>query len=82
MEGNLGKAARLAMMTGALVVPFYNERLPGVRFITHVLPVMEFDGRPSDAAAIRQAVESMNTALREPIARLLDQWYMALFAVV
>lgn len=78
-DGNLGKAARLALTTDALVVPFYNERLPDARFVTHILPVMEFAGAPNDAAAIEAAVVRMEDAFREPIRRLVDQWYMAIF---
>lgn len=82
IDGNLGKAARLALMTGALVVPFYNERLAGARFVTHVLPAMTLAGTAGDPAAVIEAVGRMEDALRPPILRLLDQWYMALAAKV
>lgn len=80
LEGNLGKAARLALMTGALVIPFYNERLPGARFVTHVLPALTLTGTAGDPDAVLEAVTRMGDALRPPILRLIDQWYMALFA--
>lgn len=80
LDGNLGKAARLALMTQALVVPFYNERLPGARFRTRVLPALELEGAATDAGAVAGAVLRMNEAFRAPVLRLADQWYMALFA--
>ena len=80
LEGNMSKAARLALMTDALVVPFHNERLPGARFVTHVLPSMTLPGRAGDEGAVREAVWRLDAVMRPPILRLLDQWYMALFA--
>ena len=80
MDGNLSKAVRLALMTDALVLPFYNERLPGAQFVTHVLPTIELAGRPNDDRAIRDAVHHLDAVMRAPILRCLDQWYMALFA--
>lgn len=80
LDGNLGKAARLAMLTDALVVPFYNERLPGTRFVTHYLPPLELVGRSSDNAALSDAVLRLDAVFQAPIRRLLDQWYMAMFA--
>ena len=77
-DGNLGKVARLALRTGALVVPFYNERHPGPRFTTHVLAPLSLAGTSDDEAAVAAAVAQLNTAMTPPILRLLDQWYMAL----
>ncbi len=80
LDGNLGKAARLALMTGAVVMPFYNERRPAARFVTHVLPLIELTGRSDDPAAVDTAVHRMEEAMGAAILRHLDQWYMALFA--
>ena len=77
LDGNLGKVARLAMRTQAIVVPFYNERLPGQRFVTHVLPPLEFEGSSEDD--VRDAVIRMDDVMKEPIMRHLDQWYGAFF---
>ena len=79
LSNNLGKIARLAMRTGAIVVPFYGERHPGLRFTTHILPPMTFDGDPGDDAAVLEAVLAIEGALAPPIVRLIDQWYMALY---
>jgi lauroyl/myristoyl acyltransferase len=77
-DGNLGKVARLALSTGALVVPFYNERHPGPRFTTHVLTPLTFSGAAGDEEAVRAAVSAMDAAMAPPIFRLLDQWHTAL----
>jgi KDO2-lipid IV(A) lauroyltransferase len=77
-DGNLGKVARLALRTGALVVPFYNERHPGPRFTTHLLAPLNFAGTADDEAAVAAAVAQLNAVMTPPILRLLDQWYMAL----
>ena len=76
---NLGKIARLALRTNALVLPFYGERHPGLTFSTHILPAMEFSGDAGDDAAVLAAVEAIDAVLAPPITRLLDQWYMAFF---
>jgi KDO2-lipid IV(A) lauroyltransferase len=78
VDGNLGKAARLALLTKALVVPFHNERLGGAHFVTRFLPIMELEGKANDDEAILEAVRRMNAVMTEPVLRLIDQWYMAL----
>jgi KDO2-lipid IV(A) lauroyltransferase len=78
LDGNLGKVARLALRTGALVVPFYNERHPGPRFTTHVLPPLAFSGAAENDAAVAAAVSTLDSVMAPPVLRLLDQWYMAL----
>ena len=79
LANNLGKIARLALRTGAIVVPFYGERHPGLRFTTHILPTMTFAGDPGDDAAVMAAAMAIEQALAPHIVRLIDQWYMALF---
>lgn len=78
LDGNLGKVVRLAMRTGAIVVPFYSERHPGTRFTTHILPPMRFEGDPADDATALSAVAALDAAFTPPVVRLLDQWFMAL----
>ncbi len=79
IDGNLGKIARLALLTDAIVVPFYGERHPGLRFTTHLLPPMTFEGDADDDTAIFAAVLALDAAITEPVIRHIDQWYMALF---
>ncbi len=78
-DSNLGKAARLALSTKALVVPFYNERLSGAHFVTHYLPTIELAGSSNDDGAVTEAVSRLDEVMREPVLRLLDQWFMALY---
>lgn len=79
LDGNLGKIARLALRTGAIVVPFFSERHDGLRFTTHILPPLTFDGAADDDQAVLAAVQAIDTILAPPVISLLDQWYMALF---
>jgi lauroyl/myristoyl acyltransferase len=44
VDSNLGKVARLALTTEAIVLPFYSERLAGAHLTTRFLPIMEFVG--------------------------------------
>ena len=74
-DGNLGKVARLAIRTGAIVVPLYSERHLGPRFKTHILEPMTF--APSDEP--EQAVHAMEAVFAPIVIRLIDQWYMALY---
>ncbi len=79
LANNLGKIARLAMRTGAIVVPLYGERHPRQRFTMHVLPAMKYVGDAGDDAVALAAVMQIEQVLAPPILRLIDQWYMALF---
>lgn len=78
LDGNLGKVSRLAMRTGALVMPIWNERLPGARFVGHFMEPVEITGDPRDAEAVRAAVLRLNALITPPILAHLDQWFMAL----
>ena len=77
-DGNIGKIVRLAMRTGAVVVPFYGERHPGLRFTTHMLPSLTFEASPDDDGAVYAAVKQLDETLGRAIVGLLDQWYYAL----
>ena len=79
LGSNLGKAARLAMRTGADILPFYCERLGGgARFATHVLPPVEAVGDPARDEDVLGIIRRLDDAFTGPTLRLLDQWYMAL----
>ena len=77
VDGNLGKIARLALRTGATVLPLWCERLRGAHFITRTLPPLQFSGRADVAADVLHAVERLDAAITPPVLRLVDQWYMA-----
>lgn len=80
LEGNLGKAARLALATNALILPFYNERVAGSRFVTHMLPAIDPADAAKDDGAVLEVATRISEAMRPAILRNLDQWYMSLFA--
>lgn len=77
-DGNMGKAVRLALATGALILPFYSERIGGAHLLSRYLPPLEVAGDTRDDAAVLDGVRRLNEAIEAPILRLLDQWYMAL----
>lgn len=76
-EGNLGKAVRMALMTGALVMPFHSERIGGSSLLTRVLPLIELEGDVRDHAAVEDGVRRLNDVMTGAILRLHEQWYMA-----
>jgi KDO2-lipid IV(A) lauroyltransferase len=73
LNGNLSKIARLALRTGAAVMPLWCERLGGAHFAIRTLPPMRF----ADCADPLEAVLALNDAITPVVLRLLDQWYMA-----
>ena len=77
-DGNIGKIVRLAMRTGAIIVPFYGERHPGLRFTTHMLPSQSFQGSADDDATVYEAIRRLDALLGGAVIGLLDQWYYAL----
>ena len=72
-DGNLGKIARLALRSGALVLPFWCERRGGAHFTTRVLPALDLG-----TATVPEAVRTLDAVITPPLTRLIDQWYMAL----
>jgi Kdo2-lipid IVA lauroyltransferase/acyltransferase len=78
VDGNLSKIIRLASSTGALILPVYCERLPGVRFVAHVLEPYEPPATRVDTADLLQAVTHLNAVFEAPVRRLVSQWYMAI----
>lgn len=79
LDGNIGKVARLASRTGAIVVPFYSERHPGPRFTTHVLEPIRFDRADPSEGDLQKRVRQLESMLAPHVIRLIDQWYMALY---
>jgi lauroyl/myristoyl acyltransferase len=77
LDGNLGKMVRLAAATGARILPIYSERLAGARFVTHLLPPIEFPpGRRSEDALLAD-VARLDAVFAPIVRRLVRQWYMA-----
>jgi KDO2-lipid IV(A) lauroyltransferase len=77
-DRTLGKIVRLAASTGALIVPAYCERLPGVRFVAHVMEPYEVRAGVVDTADLLQGVADLNALFDTPVRRLATQWYMAI----
>ena len=76
--GNISYAARLAVSTGAILLPVYCQRLgDAARFrLTFLRPVaLQKDG--SDAALLAN-IGATNAAIEPVIAANLDQWFYAL----
>jgi KDO2-lipid IV(A) lauroyltransferase len=73
---NLAKIARMAARTGAIILPLYSERLGGARFVTRVLPPLEFPQRlkPSPEEHL-QRVARLDALFAPVVLRLIDQWF-------
>jgi len=75
-NGVVGKLVRLAARTGAIILPIYSERLVGARFVTHILPPLEFPHRPRiEGDEQRHAVAQLDAAFGSVVLRLIDQWF-------
>lgn len=80
IDGNLGKAVRLAAAARARIVIAYAERQPGVRFVIHALPVVTVDPRAAGVGPETEAeVLRINSMIASVIRRLADQWHMAAY---
>ena len=79
-DGNLGKAVRLAAAARARIVIAYAERLAGVRFVIHALPVVEVDPRATGVGPETEGeVLRIDAMIAPVIRRLADQWHMAAY---
>ncbi len=76
-DGNLGKIVRLAAATGARIMPIYNERLPGTRFVTHVGAPLEIPSGRLGAQDLATQVMRLDAIFAPIIRQHVDQWYMA-----
>jgi Kdo2-lipid IVA lauroyltransferase/acyltransferase len=76
-EGNMAYVARLAVMTGAEIVPAYCVRLGNrARFKVTFLPPVELVRQRGDAA-LRQNIAAINDIIEPIVRRHLDQWYFS-----
>ena len=77
-EGNIAYVARLAVMTGADIIPAYCIRLDdAARFKVTFLPPVELVRGRSDAD-LMQNVGAINAVIEPIVRRHLDQWYFVL----
>jgi KDO2-lipid IV(A) lauroyltransferase len=76
LDGNLGRAVRLAKLTKALICPFYCERLRGATFVLHCLPPAELDFSLRGDEFLRQGVQTLDNLITPIIVANIDQWLM------
>ncbi len=75
-QGNLGKIVRIAIRTGAIILPIYSERLAGATIRTHILPPVECARRDEVTAEEQSHYAKQLDALFAPaVLRLIDQWF-------
>jgi Kdo2-lipid IVA lauroyltransferase/acyltransferase len=75
-RSNLGKIVRIASRTGAIILPLYSERLAGARFVTHVLPPLEFPRKLKlDVEEQLRHVAHLDALFAPAVLRLIDQWF-------
>ena len=80
LDGNLGKAVRLAAAARARIVIAYAERVPGARFVIHALPVVAVDPRAAGVGPETEAeVLRIDSLMTPVIRRFADQWHMAAY---
>ena len=78
-RANLVVAVRLAMASGAALVPCYVERLDGARFRATFLPPVELMPAGNDRlGALDENILRLDRAITAPILAHLDQWYSLL----
>ncbi len=79
-EGNIVTAVRLALATGAVVLPAWCRRTAGAHFRVRIeAPVVlaAAPGRRPSAAASGAGVEALDAVFRTILTENLDQWFMA-----
>ncbi len=76
MDGNLGFAARIAIKTGAAIIPMYALREEGVRFAVHFEPPVAIAESGTLDQRIEQTALNIDAAIGPIILAHLDQWLM------
>ncbi len=74
LDGNLGRAVRLAKMTNALICLSYCVRIHGAHFEMTLLPPISLDLSGDDY--LSRGVELLDAAITSTIVTHLDQWLM------
>jgi KDO2-lipid IV(A) lauroyltransferase len=75
-HANVHKIVRIAARTGAIILPLYSQRLPGARFVTRVLPALEFQkqGRIDPDEQLARVLQ-LDRTYETAVLSLLDQWF-------
>jgi KDO2-lipid IV(A) lauroyltransferase len=74
LDGNLGRAVRLAKMTNAIIIPYYCLRKKGAYFQLHITPYMDLDFTGEDY--LEKGVQVLDDAITPIIVANIDQWLM------
>jgi KDO2-lipid IV(A) lauroyltransferase len=75
-RGNMAVAIRLALRTGAAILPVWSERLPGVRFRVVVQPPLPLAQHGGDEEVLlARNLPILDAALEGWVRPRLDQWY-------
>ena len=74
LDGNLGNAVRMALLTNALVLPAYVLREPGARFRLFVLPPIEMVRTGDRETDVRRNAKMLNGVIEPIVRRHLEQW--------
>ena len=74
LDGNLGNAVRLALLTNALVLPAYVLREPHGRFRAHVLAPVEMVRTGDQETDVRRNAKRLNGVLEPVVRRHIEQW--------
>lgn len=75
-RGNMAVAVRLALRTGADILPVWSERLEGARFRITVLPALALRREGAEEAAlVAENLPVLDAALEAWVRPRLDQWY-------
>jgi len=74
LDGNLGRAVRLAKMTGAIVIPYYCLRKNGAYFQMHITPYVDLDF--SGENYLEEGVQTLDDVITPIIVANIDQWLM------
>jgi Kdo2-lipid IVA lauroyltransferase/acyltransferase len=78
-DSNIVYAARLAMMTGAALIPAYCLRIgDSANFEVHFLPPVDFTRSADREADVAENAKRIDAVLAPIIRAHLDQWYFAL----
>jgi Kdo2-lipid IVA lauroyltransferase/acyltransferase len=79
LDSNIVYAVRLALMTGAALIPAYGLRVnDSANFEVHVLPPLEMINTPNRDNDIVENVKRLDGVLAPIIRAHLDQWFFAL----
>jgi KDO2-lipid IV(A) lauroyltransferase len=74
LDGNLGRAVRLAKMTGAIIIPYYCLRTKGAYFQLHITPYIDLDFAGEDY--LEKGVQVLDDTITPIIVANIDQWLM------